>query len=274
MEPTHVYHYTDAAGFLAITKSKTLWASCIECLNDEKEFRHCLDVAGEIACSIHRADVEHSQKRLDAFLDILRRLWGMAIYSCSFSAQRDLLSQWRGYCGNGNGYNIGFDLAALKGFCDRSGFVLKKCVYDRSEQDVHIRPIVQHLFGGGFDDPGIGRIEERLVKASEQAAYAIRDKHAAFFKDNAFREEEEWRLVAYVHSHEDPRLKIRPSKTSLIPYIEIDLNSAKEVFFGVTIGPGPFKRDKLAFIVMQQLLISKLGPNINVTHSTAPYRYW
>jgi hypothetical protein len=30
------------------------------------------------------------------------------VYIASFSEHKDVLSQWRGYCGKGNGYSIGF----------------------------------------------------------------------------------------------------------------------------------------------------------------------
>jgi hypothetical protein len=272
MEPTHVFHYTDAAGFLAITKSRTVWASCVECLNDEKEFRHGLDVAGQMAHFYNREEVPYAQERLVAFLDILSRLWGMAIFSCSFSAQQDLLSQWRGYCGSGNGYNIGFGLEIMKRFCEKNDYVFRKCIYDRAEQENVLRPIVQKLFEGGFDNYTIDSGHDRLVNASEQAAYIIRE-YAAFFKDHAFKEEEEWRLVAYVYNHEDPRWSIRPGKTSLIPYIKVDLSSAEGIISQVTIGPGPFDRMKLFHITASHNLNARLG-HIQINTSNVPYRFW
>jgi hypothetical protein len=272
-DPNDVFHYTDSNGFLAITKTKTMWASCIECLNDEREFRHCLDLAGQIAQSFNRLEYLNAPRRIESFVDVLGRLWGMYIFSCSFSAQGDLLSQWRGYCGTGNGYNIALNLEKLKTFCQQHGYMLRPCVYEKVDQENLLRPIVQRLFEGGFDDMSIESLDERIIKASDSAAYTVREQ-APFLKDYAFREEEEWRLVAYVNSHEDPRWKARPGKTSLVPYIEIDFSSAVEMISHVTVGPGPFNRDKLGFITKQHMLKSGLDINVNAKISTVPYRYW
>ena len=270
-----VFHYTDAQGFLAVSRSKKLWASCIECLNDEREFHHGLDMAGDMATRLRWAEYPHLpnvEERVDTFVYALSRLWAMYIFSTSFSAKGDLLSQWRGYCGNGNGYNLGFDLEKMKTFCARNGYIFKPCVYETAEQEELLRPIIVKLFSAGFDDNSIFPLEERIKNASEMAADAVRE-HAPFMKDCAFREEEEWRLVVHVNSSADPRWLARPGRNSLVPYCEIDLSSNTDVFSQVTIGPGPFSREKLNFIARSHLRKVELG-HINLVNSKVPFRYW
>ena len=73
-------------------------------------------------------------------------------YICSFSENGDLLSQWRGYCPDGEGYAIGFkqpesykNLFNDEGICFRGsndiGFDLtwvttgyQKCIYQKEEK--------------------------------------------------------------------------------------------------------------------------------------------
>jgi hypothetical protein len=43
-----------------------------------------------------------------------------------------LLSQWRGYGGDGYGYSLGFETSRLKELADKAGFVLGKCIYSDS----------------------------------------------------------------------------------------------------------------------------------------------
>lgn len=271
-EPDTIFHYTDAAGFIGITKSKKLWASCIECLNDEREFRHGLDLAGQIAKTFNRPEIPDATARIESFIEVMSRLWGMGIFSCSFSARRDLLSQWRGYCGAGNGYNIGLDVKMLQEACRTQGFSLQRCLYDIEEQKDLLRPWIKKMFDGEYDNYGLPNEKDRIDKAAEQTAYAVRT-FVPLLKDASFSEEEEWRLIGNVNSHEDPRWKARPGKTLLIPYVEIDLSQDPKIFSTVTIGPGPFSREKLNFITLQQLLNSGIKAG-NVQTSTVPYRYW
>ena len=62
-----------------------------------------------------------------------------SFFVCSFSEERDLLSQWRGYCKNGSGYSLGFALSSLQSCVKRAGFAIKPCVYDRQKQIDAIR---------------------------------------------------------------------------------------------------------------------------------------
>jgi hypothetical protein len=76
--------------------------------------------------------------------DIKRSEAEKEIYVCSFSSNPDQLSQWRGYCPDGNGYSIGFEFNSKMiehinknkhGF----DFDLVKCIY--AEQDQFPLPI-------------------------------------------------------------------------------------------------------------------------------------
>ena len=110
-EPTReIFHYTSQRGLIGIAQSKSIWATNIHYLSDSAEFIHAIDLVNHLmrvegeSCSEVR--VKHLFYRLAMTKENIENI---SIYVCSFSEKKDLLSQWRGYCPNGNGFSIGFD---------------------------------------------------------------------------------------------------------------------------------------------------------------------
>lgn len=93
-----IYHYTDADAFRNILESRTLWLTHTDFLNDKTE--------GEELGRMLSNRLADNPIAL-ALLKIVDD--SFETYSLSFSLERDLLSQWRGYCPKEGGYNIGFD---------------------------------------------------------------------------------------------------------------------------------------------------------------------
>jgi hypothetical protein len=115
------------------------------------------------------------------------------LYLVCFCAERDLLSQWRGYGGAGSRYCIQFDPA---GFTKLHGASpLLPVLYDRNEQrkllndvlDAHLNGIAGH---SGYDP--------KFYDTAASCTYACCMAAFALFKDWAFREEQEWRCVLLV----------------------------------------------------------------------------
>jgi hypothetical protein len=46
--PDRIYHYTDAAGLLAIIQTKTIWATDLAFLNDSREFVHTVGLVSRL----------------------------------------------------------------------------------------------------------------------------------------------------------------------------------------------------------------------------------
>jgi hypothetical protein len=65
---------------------------------------------------------------------------------------------------------------------------------------------------------------------------------AAFFKDNGFYEEHEWRLITGIKMYRDEGLKFRPGHSMLIPYYIAQLapKGWRDEISSVTIGPCPY----------------------------------
>lgn len=118
-----LYHYCSPASFDAICQSGMLRFSDVFSMNDTLEmhwgYRQWEVVAGELIDSVGEDFIDH----VDAILSTssLKMLPLIA----SFSTDPDVLSQWRAYAKDGEGFCIGFDQKNnLPNGCARcSGFV-------------------------------------------------------------------------------------------------------------------------------------------------------
>jgi Protein of unknown function (DUF2971) len=143
-----VYHYTSFESFLDIVKSRLLWASDLEAVNDPAELYNArwllhsiLSVHGERSVAVGEAlrqafGLEYLPSRLnfvgEAQLQYRRFAtgsvhyleqypaeshWGSVIghvFGVSFCKKPDLLSQWRAYGLNGGGVCVGFERQKLR----------------------------------------------------------------------------------------------------------------------------------------------------------------
>lgn len=94
--PPILYHYTDQHGLLGILKSKEIWASHTQYLNDAREFRHAVglvkkEVEGMLkdATGLRRDLLLEMQEAVKTSIETIN------VCVCSFSEERDILSQWR-----------------------------------------------------------------------------------------------------------------------------------------------------------------------------------
>ena len=110
-----VYHYCSLEAFKSIIENKCLWLCDVEKSNDSaervyfnnlmlqtvKQYLEQLDPATH-KIERKRAALQQLQNALSTPQDELA-----PVYSCSFSDNGDLLSQWRGYADDGYGVAIG-----------------------------------------------------------------------------------------------------------------------------------------------------------------------
>ena len=117
-------------------------------------------------------------------------------YAVCFSAEPDLLSQWRGYANDGKGVAIGFYSRNFMNAQDLKNVKYEKITYDMNsaKKELHDR-IIEKLKG----------IYDKADTSASPFSYdtAINDiisgmvYNAIFYKNPAFSEENEWRLVFY-----------------------------------------------------------------------------
>ena len=199
-----LYHYTDAAGIIGILKTAELWATNILHFNDASEFKHRSRLAVTyLKSSAHTWDGEPLTQLLTNPETIIRHSDELP-FVVSFSKHGDQLSQWRAYCGKGDGFSIGFRYSHLKYLRQQVGFRVLKCVYeeDGKQSLIHrtarfherIERRANRIWKTDAKDPfrGLGLTVRFYSRAS---LYLVSLKH------HGFVEEQEWRLAGLKADH-------------------------------------------------------------------------
>ena len=109
--PDVLYHYCPSPSFLEIIRSRVLWLTHQSGLNDLRESVWVVPFIQE----------EMRRRRTDATTEFLVQLGRqfdvnaqMETYVASFSSDGDVLSQWRAYGMDGDGFAIGFRPEAFR----------------------------------------------------------------------------------------------------------------------------------------------------------------
>jgi Protein of unknown function (DUF2971) len=203
--PAVLYHYTGQAGLMGIVQKEQLWASKIQYMSDATEFGLALRMAQEVLANIidstrhsaERATCEELKRSLEGIEDI-------NIFAACFCEKGDLLSQWRGYAGGQYAYALGFDTDCLMQIGEKESFILGPCIYDGALQRKIICEAVNDCIQKGLSFPSKtnlgfkGPLSDVLFRCG------------VFFKDHAFAEEKEWRVVSPTVWYDNKQIKFRP----------------------------------------------------------------
>jgi len=238
--PRFIYHYTNQAGLKGILEEKQIWASDVHYLNDSQEFSHAVEI---VKAEIRRRLKGKAAKTHGAFFlqvqKMLEFISPFAMYVSSFSGEIDKLSQWRGYCSNGQGFCICFDAGKLGEIMRTHKFILRPCIYEEKEQKLFLKELLDNFMvdydnaisnGSNRVDEVVGNFIFRFIG------------YAPLMKIAAFSEEMEWRVIFEIPSMKDSKkLKWRAGKSALIPYLEVGLSNALHdlPITKIIVGPGP-----------------------------------
>ncbi len=200
---------------------------------------------------------------------------GINVCVCAFSANGDLLSQWRAYSGGGTGYAIGFDPEKLRNAAKKSGYILAPCIYEEGEQLSLMNRIIQETL-----DENVALLKEGTYPedfpAGGNFTYYL-NRYALIIKNAAFKEEQEWRLISRPTMYTRDGVSFRPGLSTIIPYQEIQImeENGRLPINDVVVGPTP--RPDEAARAVDGLLISRHKFSLErtrVRNSTIPYRNW
>ena len=294
--PSILYHYTTQKGLLEIVNTKTIWATNIFYLNDSLEYEYAVKLIQDVideylvnSQSPPARTVDTSlawkvtpEKLQQLMLESTKRgissLTRFRIYVCSFTEEGDQLSQWRGYCPNGNGFSLGFETSHLVDQMVKYSFGLSQCVYDKNEQVIIVRKIIDKSISalksivGDSDyieeDAIIGTLNKILPQIIGKLFIALTKlKHEAFY------EEKEWRFVALYDDNQPLPLHFREGMSMITPYVRIQLsdNQASIKIDRIIIGPTPHQQLVQRAV---QLLMDSNKIKCNVEISKTPYRMW
>jgi hypothetical protein len=164
-------------------------------------------------------------------------------YVTCFCESGNLLSQWRGYTDNGGGYSIGITFTSdttffqqIDNLQDDSYHILRKVVYEPKEQKDRISNYIQGLINASrtalarFESIADGIPSTWSSQAAPQAINVFIDLVISF-KNPAFHEEADWRLVKVMQaSHKPEFLHFREGKYGLIPYLHTYICEKRDVY--------------------------------------------
>jgi len=278
-----LFHYTNAAGLIGIVRDEAVWATDYRALNDSQEFRIGLECTDSV---ISRMKSEAPLDRHQKWLNVLSNMIGFwrskrfRPFVASFSEKADQLSQWRAYSSQGAGYSLGFSSFApnVAVISDEGEtpfpnpglhVALLKCTYDSTKFCEVLQKDLEELLVAA--DRWSDSVRDEVV-AVEFATAAGR--HITFsipqLKHEAFREEEEWRLVAYPEDIPTDLVQYRVSTRGLLPYVLVRLSPHKQRLDINRLIVGPTQSDRgMAFAT--EFMEQKGYKDVSVTHSRAPY---
>jgi hypothetical protein len=219
----NLYHYTDQQGFLGIFENEELWATKIQFLNDNSEYKIATTIARAYIETLMKDEVDENKifrlRRWDRCLDSFKNS-NTCVFS--LSEQGDLLSQWRGYSSSLGGYSIGFKKDVLASFLHSIGFSLEKCIYERKKQEERIHSMMDNLWRKYKDTKEENEHKINLMSSSSNEFFSNVHNISPILKDSSFSEENEWRIVSKGGVNFN-RLSFRVGKSMLVPFLKIAL---------------------------------------------------
>lgn len=265
-----LYHYTTLDGLLGVIDRDCLWATNVRYFNDLEEFRDafyrcyrdefikCLVPGAPEKTIRHLSDkLLPSEDRYETFL--ISFTDDEAVPQEQKTKPGDRLSQWRAYSQGTGGFSLGFDHDSIMKCWEGCQFKraegsawIHRCIYSPEQKlkavaelssdaftalktflNAQINEFIQTNNREPNDDER-SELDKQCVIRALSEAYADYFLHAARFKNEAFAEELEWRIV--FHAKHETLLKghtskkdapitfFRHGKFGATPYIEYPLN--------------------------------------------------
>lgn len=300
-----LYHYTNAAGFLGILESRTIWATHTSFLNDMDE--------KEIALRLYREVLEDLKSDKSQTADIkdfagyalqmyghipapgpqpLASLVGLHprdYFVTCFSEKEDDLSQWRGYSGMGSKYAIGFKTEELRKLEQQLGAKLAPVRYGKAAvmKDIRERFLSRAAeFQKQIDNGShnISRLRDLYPPLMMDVNHDLISLISPLTKNESFSAETECRLYfpSTLQEINKSALRIcfRPGSNSLIPFLKIPLNDLSEMIASVTVGPTPHMEDAVGAAKLLTASASDngmpyfAGNRPTIEASSIPFRDW
>lgn len=286
--PDTLYHYCSTEAFYAIAQSHSMRLSSMSLSNDSQEGRLVSHAVDRLAL---RDGLTADQRRRIAE-DISRYERAVDGLAFCLSEHGDLLSQWRGYAGDATGVCIGFSTQCLLDLVDlhrqdaiqdepvEDGFFinLHRVRYSEEDHDEEVRPIYEQARFFVSDGGNVSgtppelpiELQRRGVEQPESLGGALLFLFYKLFllKSQAFRAEDEWRLISYSIRGVSDRTEFRPTGKMLIPFRSVDISRVRGAITSVTVGP---KHETPAHVLQRFLEHCGLG-RVAVKKSLVSYR--
>ncbi|WP_167647633.1 DUF2971 domain-containing protein [Mameliella alba] len=269
----YITHYCSDRVFLSFLEKKELWLTSLVQSNDHAEGRwmkeHWLDQFRP------KTDPERMARKG------ARHLMEMAMHDrevlgVCFSEESDLLSQWRGYAGDGSGFSITFEKDKLVRVVEDHAdldLTLCKIAYGLRDHE-EVREVIKKLSAAFHEDAkeykeggGIGRMNLHMGEKGEKHEIHADAVRALFtVKNPAFMEEREWRIFTVGHLRDFEDVNFRATGNALSPYLTLKIPT--DAVQWVTRGPTNTTPDR----ILERALRVNGFKNASVGGSKATYR--
>jgi hypothetical protein len=245
---------------MSIVKHGELWQSNVHYLNDSTEQKFVLGILRDrIEYLIN--EPQNSKQRLIEFGSKLTKSMDENVYVACFSEKKDDLSQWRGYSPPGKGVCIGFRTKALTKAVDLTS--------NPSNEILRISRLTKVIY---VDDHSGPTFDEAIkYYSSDPNTPNIPLITASWYKNAAFKDEYEWRIITRPFSENPVGVDFRVGKSDLVPYITLPLGRVKDFIHEIIVGPSP--NIDLSVKAVRQMMFNKMNP-VRVFGSKIPYRHW
>lgn len=234
----NLYHYTTPQGLVGILENQKLWATEYSFLNDASELNYGMTLSIEL---LEKEIQKDSNDTLDKYLLLVKNAMENKqeindFYITSFSEHKDLLSQWKGYGQNGQGFSLGFDFKEFTRW-KREDILdifiyIQPVVYNVEEQKNELKQIYKNLIKHIFTlESNKSLTDEKFYSIASCTVNFIKLK-SIFFKSDSFQEENEWRIVYQNIGNVEvkkKKIKFRFSESKIIPYLELDILPQKSI---------------------------------------------
>lgn len=307
-----LWHYTSADGLMGIIRDEPcehsklhFWFTRSDCLNDDSEGTHILDLFHHVCDGLYEQNYISSQ-----FYELIRiktipsyQFINFPIpskeefthesvldfvechsYICSFSLKEDSLDMWRYYSKGNGGYglkcfsflfenykkyeNSKYDADAL--FCPIRSF---KVIYDEVLKEQMLREITLDVFSAYINSENVEIDKDKEANGFIQHIL----KQLQFqFKHECYSSEKEYRFIIYLPvkkpnllKNELPHVRHRIQNGVVVPYIDISVDSGTSYLEEVLVSPY-IRNDNV--IVTTQDYLKQCGFDCAVKRSTLPVR--
>lgn len=291
-EDKSLYHYTDAGGLYGIAHHQKLWLTSLHYLNDSQEYYYAFDLLKQIIEQEYPGMLDEKQ------LEIFGK--GMSgIFTFSLTEEKDLLSQWRGYCPNG-GYSLSFDKSKLNRIVSDKSLQIAQCIYDKNiQRNFLIDNIIrmtpsQYMANANLSGGSRGSAGAQIAYLTGRQVGVDMAWLAPVFKHPSFSQEKEWRIIKVLdypfpgsklsgmmgnqrYQNMVSNIAVRISKNKIIPYLEFSFNynGVPMNFEEIVVGPNAHPElSKDACRVLANIYDKTQYHQTSIINSEIPYVNW
>jgi len=262
-----IYHYTSLVSFKKIAKTEKMFLTDFRFLNDVEELTNAISIFEDC---VKRSEGKYEEK-FERILDVdIRSISGMTAYVSSYSSDPDNLLLWKYYARTPKNMGCNFSINVEKYIRKlKSKFItirIGKVIYDDDKK----REIMDRLIGAIYASWKKGNTMISDERFALMISFFVKT-YGIFFKNSAFKDEREVRVVRSLLDNEDENIEFRIKNGVSIPYITAPILYDKEERLKMILNPKMQNADAVKISVIK--FMEKKGfKKIDVGKSKIPLR--